>query len=67
MMPSDGSITDRMTMPESPGQILEKEHLFIGWMSNWKYANIVPTERWRSAMTIARELGLEIGGWRYGH
>lgn len=33
--------------------------LFIGWMSNWKYANIVPTERWRSAMTIARELHLE--------
>ena len=32
--------------------------LFIGWMSNWKYANIVPTKRWRSAMTIARELDL---------
>jgi fructan beta-fructosidase len=34
--------------------------LFIGWMSNWKYANIVPTERWRSAMTVARELQLEM-------
>lgn len=32
--------------------------LFIGWMSNWKYANIVPTEKWRSAMTVARELTL---------
>jgi len=32
--------------------------LFIGWMSNWKYANSVPTERWRSATTIARELFL---------
>lgn len=32
--------------------------LFIGWMSNWQYANIVPTEAWRSAMTIARELTL---------
>jgi len=32
--------------------------LFIGWMSNWKYAQVVPTERWRSAMTIARELSL---------
>ncbi len=30
--------------------------LFLGWMSNWTYATVVPTERWRSAMTIAREL-----------
>ena len=36
--------------------------LFIGWMSNWKYANIVPTERWRSATTIARELKLRRHG-----
>ncbi|MDZ7608225.1 MAG: glycoside hydrolase family 32 protein [Cyclobacteriaceae bacterium] len=32
--------------------------LFMGWMSNWKYATVVPTEIWRSAMTIARELKL---------
>lgn len=32
--------------------------LFIGWMSNWQYANVVPTEKWRSAMTIPRELAL---------
>lgn len=32
--------------------------LFIGWMSNWQYATIVPTEKWRSAMTISRELQL---------
>ena len=32
--------------------------LFIGWMSNWNYATIGPTEKWRSAMTIARELSL---------
>ena len=32
--------------------------LFIGWMSNWSYAQIVPTERWRSAMTIVSELKL---------
>ncbi|KEO75465.1 glycoside hydrolase family 32 protein [Anditalea andensis] len=32
--------------------------LFIGWMSNWDYANITPTQKWRSAMTIARELKL---------
>jgi fructan beta-fructosidase len=33
--------------------------LFIGWMSNWQYANIVPTENWRSAMTVPRELKLK--------
>ena len=32
--------------------------LFMGWMSNWLYANEVPTEKWRSAMTIARTLEL---------
>jgi fructan beta-fructosidase len=32
--------------------------LFIGWMSNWMYANQVPTETWRSACTIPRELRL---------
>ncbi|MWV45675.1 glycoside hydrolase family 32 protein [Paenibacillus sp. HJL G12] len=32
--------------------------LFIGWMSNWKYANLTPTGGWRGAMTIARELEL---------
>ena len=33
--------------------------LFIGWMSNWEYARDVPTETWRSAMTIPRELKLK--------
>ncbi|MDR5589224.1 glycoside hydrolase family 32 protein [Christiangramia sp. SM2212] len=32
--------------------------LFLGWMSNWLYAQEVPTETWRSAMTVARELKL---------
>ena len=27
-------------------------------MSNWNYANVVPTEKWRSAMTVPRELKL---------
>jgi len=30
--------------------------IFLGWMSNWSYATVVPTETWRSAMTIPREL-----------
>ena len=35
-----------------------KDPLFIGWMSNWLYAQVVPTEKWRSSMTIPRELNL---------
>ena len=30
----------------------------IGWMSNWQYANEVPTMQFRSANTLPRELGL---------
>lgn len=40
-------------IPQSDGR-----RIFIGWMSNWDYANVVPTERWRSAMTVARKLEL---------
>jgi levanase/fructan beta-fructosidase len=47
-------------IPEEDGR-----HLFMGWMSNWQYANEVPTETWRSAMTIARELKLTKTGETY--
>ena len=40
-------------IPESDGR-----RLFMGWMSNWTYAQVVPTTAWRSAMTIPRELRL---------
>ena len=30
----------------------------IAWMSNWQYANQVPTKQFRSANSIARDLGL---------
>jgi fructan beta-fructosidase len=33
--------------------------LFLGWMSNWQYAMLVPTKTWRSAMTLPRELSLQ--------
>ena len=39
--------------------------LFIGWMSNWEYARDVPTETWRSAMTVSRELKLKKMGDKY--
>ena len=38
-------------IPQSDGR-----RLFLGWMSNWNYASVVPTTTWRSAMTIPREL-----------
>ncbi|ANW95646.1 glycosyl hydrolase family 32 [Wenyingzhuangia fucanilytica] len=31
---------------------------YIGWMSNWQYAQEVPTKTWRSSMTLPRELTL---------
>lgn len=36
-----------------------KRKIFLGWMSNWLYANVVPTATWRNAMTIPRELQLK--------
>jgi fructan beta-fructosidase len=39
--------------------------LFMGWMSNWDYATVVPTEAWRSAMTLPRVLILKKTGAGY--
>ena len=39
-----------------------KRTIFLGWMSNWQYAQQVPTEKWRSAMTIPRNLSIASGG-----
>jgi fructan beta-fructosidase len=33
--------------------------IFLGWMSNWEYANQVPTEKWRNAMTLPRDMKLK--------
>jgi fructan beta-fructosidase len=41
------------------------EKIFLGWMSNWQYANRVPTVKWRSAMTIPRKLDLKKIGQHY--
>ncbi|MDG2396649.1 MAG: glycoside hydrolase family 32 protein [Flavobacteriaceae bacterium] len=35
-----------------------KSRKFIGWMSNWRYGQVVPTFKWRSAMTIPRNISL---------
>lgn len=47
-------------IPEDDGR-----RLFIGWMSNWDYGQEVPTEKWRSTSTIARELSLVKVGETY--
>ncbi|MBC7777905.1 MAG: GH32 C-terminal domain-containing protein, partial [Phycisphaerae bacterium] len=41
-------------IPKSDGR-----RLFLGWMSNWDYATVVPTQAWRSAMTLPRALRLQ--------
>ena len=47
-------------IPEKDGR-----RLFIGWMSNWDYAEKVPTTTWRSSTTIAREIELIKKGTSY--
>lgn len=39
--------------------------ILLGWMSNWQYAQKVPTETWRSAMTLPRELSLSKENGKY--
>lgn len=41
-------------IPEEDGR-----RIIVGWMSNWKYANLTPSEEFRGAMTVPRELTLE--------
>ncbi len=33
-------------------------HIALAWMSNWQYANQVPTKQYRSSNSIPRDLGL---------
>ena len=37
-------------------------HIFLGWMSNWLYSNMVPTVNFRNSMTLARDLSLKDNG-----
>jgi fructan beta-fructosidase len=47
-------------IPEKDGR-----RLFIGWMSNWDYATVIPTTVWRSASTLPRELSLTVANNEY--
>jgi fructan beta-fructosidase len=43
------------------GNTPEKRHTVIAWMSNWQYANNVPTKQFRSANTLPRDIELYEG------
>lgn len=47
-------------IPEEDGR-----QLWVGWMNNWNYANDIPTDPWRSAMSIPRSVHLESDGNSY--
>lgn len=32
--------------------------LWVGWLNNWTYAKVVPSQPWQGAMSVPRELGL---------
>lgn len=40
------------------GNMPEDKRIMLGWMSNWDYANNIPTNPWRSAMALPREVKL---------
>ncbi len=44
-------------VPASDGR-----RLWVGWMNNWKYAQDIPTEPWRSAQSVPRSLSLSTVG-----
>jgi fructan beta-fructosidase len=41
------------------------KRIFMGWMSNWDYATVVPTASWRSANTLPRDLKLHSLNGKY--
>lgn len=47
------------------GNMPDDRKTFFGWMSNWNYAQEVPTNPWRSANTIPRELSLKNVNGKY--
>jgi len=47
-------------IPASDGR-----RISLGWMSNWQYAQVVPTAVWRSAMTLPRVLLLASDNGKY--
>jgi fructan beta-fructosidase len=44
--------------PVSFNHVPDGRRLMIGWASNWQYAGHTPTNPWRSAMSLVREIDL---------
>lgn len=44
--------------PQSWSEEPSQRRLMLGWMSNWQYAREVPTETWRGAFNLIREVSL---------
>ncbi|MER7011386.1 glycoside hydrolase family 32 protein [Saccharopolyspora sp. NPDC000359] len=44
--------------PQSFSDVPDGRRLWLGWMSNWDYAEEIPTDPWRGSMTTPRQLGL---------
>lgn len=40
----------------------DARRVWVGWLSNWAYANEVPADTWRGTLSIPRELGLIADG-----
>jgi fructan beta-fructosidase len=45
--------------PQSWNDEPNERRLMIGWMSNWQYANAIPTSTWRGTFSLIRELSLK--------
>jgi fructan beta-fructosidase len=44
--------------PQSWSDEPHNRRLMIGWMNNWQYARLVPTDDWNGAFSVIRELSL---------
>ncbi|HZL11777.1 MAG TPA: glycoside hydrolase family 32 protein [Prolixibacteraceae bacterium] len=44
---------------------IDGRRIMIGWMSNWNYADKVPTTTWRSTMTVPRAISMAKNGLNY--
>lgn len=43
---------------QSWSDVPDGRRIWIGWMNNWRYANLIPTGDWRGLFTIPREVQL---------
>lgn len=50
--------------PQSFSDMPGDRRVWVGWLSNWNYAEVVPTDPWRGMATSPRELSLTAAGGR---